>query len=103
MHGQGLSCLLDHVENCFVLVEPEIMIWNGHGLERDLLGVLEERVGSPNEVQPVNREQAVLPGHIVGQDEPVVLPLLGKEHVGGVCLNNREGRGEYVKEIENRS
>ena len=59
---------LDHVEYGLVLVEPEVVVWYGHGLERDLLGVLEERVRPPDEVQPVDGEKPVLSGHVVRQD-----------------------------------
>ena len=44
--------LLDHVEDGVVEVQPEVVVWDGHGLEGDLLCVLEERVGPPDITQP---------------------------------------------------
>jgi hypothetical protein len=40
--------LLDHVHDLLVLVEPKVMVGDGHPLEGDLLGVLEEGVRSPD-------------------------------------------------------
>ena len=37
-------------------------------------------------MEPLDWQQAVLPRHIVGEDEPVVLPLLREEYVGRVRL-----------------
>ncbi len=34
------------------------MIWDGHGLESDLLGILEEGVWTPNQVKPLNWQQS---------------------------------------------
>ena len=38
-----ISCgnLLDHVEYLLRAVEPDVVVGDGHGLEGDLLGVLE--------------------------------------------------------------
>ena len=63
------------------------MVGNGHRLEGDLLGVLEERVGTPDPSQPVDREEPILPSHVVWEHESVVLPLLREEHVRRVCLH----------------
>ena len=43
---------LDHVEDGVVEVQPEVVVGDSHGLEGDLLGVLEERVGPPDVAQP---------------------------------------------------
>ena len=40
--------LLDHVHDLLVLVEPEVVVGNGHPLEGDLLGVLEEGIRPPD-------------------------------------------------------
>ena len=47
--------LLDHIKNGFVFVEPDIMVGDGHGLECDTLGILEEGVRSPDLCQPLHR------------------------------------------------
>jgi hypothetical protein len=47
--------LLDHVEDGFVLVEPDVVVGHGHLLEGDLFGVFEERVGPPHELKPTDR------------------------------------------------
>ena len=62
------------------------MVGYGHGLEGDALGVLEERVWPPYLREPLDGEEAILGGHVVGQAEAVVLPALGEEHVAGVRL-----------------
>ena len=66
------------------------MVGNGHRLEGDLLCVFEERVRPPDATEPVDGEEAVLAGHVVGEHEPVVLPLLREEHVGRVCLEEKK-------------
>ena len=43
---------LDHVEYFFGAVEPDVVVGDGHGLEGDLLGVLEIGVRTPDPVQP---------------------------------------------------
>ena len=40
--------LLDHVHNLLAAVQPQVMVGNGHPLEGDCLGILEERVRSPD-------------------------------------------------------
>lgn len=39
--------LLGHVKQCFVIVQPQVVIWDGHFVKRDGLGVLEEAIWSP--------------------------------------------------------
>ena len=78
--------LLDHVEYCFVFVEPDVVVWNGHRLEGDLLRVFKERVRPPDEVEPLDRQQPIFSSHVVGQDETVVLPLLSKKDVRSIRL-----------------
>lgn len=46
--------LLDHVEDAFILVQPQVVIWDRHGLKCDLLGIFEEGIGSPHFLQPVH-------------------------------------------------
>ena len=40
--------LLDHVHDLLAAVQPQVMVGNGHPLEGDCLGILEERVRSPD-------------------------------------------------------
>ena len=78
--------LLDHVEYRLVLPQPYVVIRNGHGLEGDGLGVLEEAVRPPNFSEPLDGQQPVVERHIIGQTQTVVFPALGKEHITGVGL-----------------
>ncbi len=48
--------LLDHIEDCSVLVEPHVVIGYRHRLKRDLFGVFEKRVRSPDQVKPFDRK-----------------------------------------------
>ena len=50
-NGLLINHLLDHVENPFTLVQPDIVVGYGHGLERDLFGVLEVGIGPPDVLQ----------------------------------------------------
>ncbi len=54
-----MNHLLDDVEDSFVGVDPQVVVGYGHGLKRDLFGVLEIRVGPPDALQPVHVEQPV--------------------------------------------
>lgn len=82
------------------------MIGDGHGLEGDGLGVLEERVGPPHVLEPVDLEQAVLGGHVLGQPQPVVLPRLREEDVGRVrhrgLVDRVQPHHRHVKEHRRR-
>ena len=62
------------------------MVWDGHGLEGDLLGVLKEGVRSPDPVEPLDGEKLVLPRHVGRQPQSVIIPLLPKKYVSHVCL-----------------
>jgi hypothetical protein len=88
--------LLDHVEYCFVFVEPDVVVWNGHRLEGDLLRVFKERVRPPDEVEPLHRQQPIFSSHVVGQDETVVLPLLSKKDVRGIRLKQLHHLGSLT-------
>ena len=50
--------VLGHVEDRVVSIEQQIVIGYRHRLERDLFGVLEERVRPPDGVQPVHLQQS---------------------------------------------
>ena len=81
--------LLNHIENGLVLVQPYIMIRDGHGLKSDLFGIFEEAVWPPNSVEPIHWQQTILSGHVVRQYQTMVFPLLGKEHVSCVRLEEK--------------
>ena len=80
------SCLLDHVEYLLGPVEPDIMVWYGHCLEGDLLGILEVGIRSPDSVEPFYWQKLVLSRHVLGQPQAVVIPLLAKEYVRNIRL-----------------
>jgi hypothetical protein len=74
-------CSLDHVKNCFVPVDPDVVIRNGHVLKIDSFSIFEKRVRSPDVIEPTNRQKSVLAGHVVRQLQSVVLPALSKKYV----------------------
>ena len=78
------------------------MIGYCHSLERDFLGVFEKTIGSPNEAEPLDREQAVLAGHILGQFESMVLPFLSEKNIGGVCLEAEENMMSIIGKLSTR-
>lgn len=91
VHGTGeAQGELDHVEDCLVLVQPHVVVGNGHCLEGHGLGILEERVGAPHILKPLHLQQSVATGHVLGQSQAVVFPRLRKEDVGGVGLLGRK-------------
>ena len=63
----AFAVLLDHVEDLLCSIQPDIMVWYGHGLEGDLLGIFKVRVRPPDLVQPFNREKLVLSCHVLWQ------------------------------------
>ena len=68
------------------MVEPEVVIRYRHLVEGDLLRVLEEAVGPPNVVQPVDVEDPVLLRHVFRQPQPRVPPALREKYVRHVGL-----------------
>ena len=64
------------------------MVWYGHGLKGDFLGIFEVGVRSPDLVQPFDREKLVLSCHVLWQAKAVVIPLLPKKDVGSIGLKN---------------
>lgn len=109
--------VLGHVEDRVVSIEQQIVIGYRHRLERDLFGVLEERVRPPDGVQPVHLQQSARCNkekktasdenpsknkedprsrsllryrrHIFGQPQSVIRPRLSQEDVGRVRLISR--------------
>lgn len=77
---------LDHVEDGGVEVEPKVVIRDGHRLEGDRLGVLEEGVGSPDVLEPRHWQEAVLPSHVLWESKAMVFPTLCEEDVCCVRL-----------------
>lgn len=57
------------------------MVGNSHVLEVDPFSVFEEGIRSPDLIEPTNRQQSVLAGHVVRQLQSVVLPALSEKHV----------------------
>ena len=49
--------LLHHVEDLLGPVQPHVVVGDGHGLEGDLLRVLEVGVRPPDAVEPLNGQQ----------------------------------------------
>lgn len=74
------------------MVEPEVVVGDGHLVEGDPLGVLEETVGSPDVVEPLHVQDAVLLRHVLRQPQAVVPPALRQEDVRHVRLNTRPGK-----------
>ena len=62
------------------------MVWYCHGLEGDLLGIFEVRVWSPDLVEPLDGQELVLSGHVLGQAQAVIVPLLTKKDIRSICL-----------------
>ena len=62
------------------------MVWYGHSLEGDLLGIFKVRIWSPYSVEPLNRQKLILSGHVFRQAEAMVIPLLAKKDVGNIGL-----------------
>lgn len=59
VHGTGqLQRQFHHVQDGLVLVQPHVVVGDGHRLEGDGLGVFEERVGPPHVLEPVNLEES---------------------------------------------
>lgn len=95
VHGTGQAeRQLDHVEDRLVLVQPHVVIGNGHCLECHRLGVLKERIWTPHVLQPLDLEQSVAAGHVLRQAEAPVLPRLGEEDVRRVGLKGVGGLEE---------
>jgi hypothetical protein len=84
------DCSLDHVKNCFVPVDPDVVIGNGHVLKIDSFSIFEKRVRSPDVIEPTNRQKSVLAGHVVRQLQSVVLPALSKKYVRYKSLQKKK-------------
>ena len=78
--------LLHHVKDFFRPIEPNIVVWDGHCLEGDLLGILEVGVRPPDPVEPLDWQELIFSRHVGGQPQPVIIPLLSKKYVRNICL-----------------
>jgi len=79
-----------HIEQRFVVVQPEIVIGNAHLMEGDLFGVLKEAIGPPNAVQPVDIQYAILLTHVLRQPQARITPALCKEDVRHIGLKEHD-------------
>ena len=78
--------VLHHVHYLLAVVQPKVVVGDGHPLKRDLLCIFEEGIRSPDFVEPFHRKQSILRGHICGQLQTVVVPRLSKEYVRRIRL-----------------
>ena len=67
--------LLHHVEDLLGPVQPHVVVGDGHGLEGDLLRVLEVGVRPPDAVEPLNGQQleviiVTAPTHVPSLSSP---------------------------------
>ena len=81
--------LLHHVKDFFRPIEPNIVVWNCHCLEGDLLCILEIRVRPPDPVEPLYRQKLVFSCHVGGKPQSVIIPLLSEEYIRHVSLNGQ--------------
>ena len=87
MGRENHNCIsLDHVEDRLVLMEPDVVVGDGHILEGDLLGVLEVRVRLPDVIKPGDGQRSVDGAHVAREPQTVVHPALREENVGRVRL-----------------
>lgn len=68
------------------MIKPEVVVGNAHLVKCDLFSVLEKAVGSPDVVQPLDVQNAVLLLHVLRQAQPGVTPTLCQENVRDVSL-----------------
>lgn len=100
--------LLDHVEDTFILVEPNVVVWNRDVLEGDLFSVFEERIGPPHGIEPRGGQQPVVGRQVVREAQSIILPRLWEEDVGRkrllcVCVWDARTIYETWHEQKNRS
>lgn len=68
------------------MIKPEVVVGDAHLVKCDLFSVLEKAVGSPDVVQPLDVQNAVLLLHVLRQAQPGVTPTLCQENVRDVSL-----------------
>lgn len=79
-----------HIQERLIVVQPQIMIRNGHLVERHAFRVLKEAIRPPDIMQPFHIQYAVLLAHILRQPQSGVPPTLRQEYVGDVSLKISE-------------
>lgn len=79
---------LDHVEDAFILVEPNVVVGNGDILKGDLFGVLEKGIGPPHGIEPGGGQQPVVGCQVVREPQSIILPRLREEDVGRKRLDD---------------
>ncbi|GFQ95565.1 uncharacterized protein TNCT_305841 [Trichonephila clavata] len=88
MQRVTMSYLLDHIKNGFVTIQPYVVVRDSHLLEGDSFGVLEEGIWSPHPLEPADRKQSVLHGHVLWKAQAVIFPALRHEDVCYVRLQD---------------
>ena len=91
--------LLGHVDERFVVVEPQVVVGHAHLVERDLFGIFKENIRSPDFLEPGHVQDAVLFGHVLRQPESVISPALRQKDVGHVRLIDSIKRKGMRKEM----
>jgi len=61
----GSTNVLDHVENPFIVKEPDVVVGNGDVLKGDFFGVFEKSIRSPHFLQPGCRQQSITGRHVL--------------------------------------
>lgn len=57
-------CLLWHVQQSLIVIQPQIMIGHRHLVERDFLRVLEKAIWPPDRVKPLDVENSIFLAHV---------------------------------------
>ena len=91
--------LLDHIENGRILVQPDVMVWNGHSLKSNGLCVFEKGIWSPNFLQPGHGQQPVLSRHVLWEAQSRVFPALGKEDIRSIRLKWKCPRKTFIRHL----
>jgi hypothetical protein len=71
------------------VIEPQIVIGNGHFVKRHALGIFKKTVGPPDVVQPLHIQDPVVFLHVFRESETRVSPALRQEDVSDVSLEKR--------------
>jgi hypothetical protein len=93
--GKGRRHLLDHVQDAFVLVQPKIMIGNGHLLKSHLFRVLEERVRTPHVIEPGQGQQSEAEQKVKKVKNSVLVKFAENDRI--VRERERESNEQFVQ------
>lgn len=80
------NSVLSHVNKCFVVVKPEVMIRNTHFVKSHFFRVFEKAIRSPYIVEPTDIKYAIFLSHVFGKTQAVVSPALCEENISYICL-----------------